>query len=144
VVLPIESWRMVSMAGCKRCRTEGFAALTPTDPTEVQEPNCPRLWWASELQASIQSLEAFDPTYAAHVVANPEPVRVGQRLGRLTSAQALICGSSQPVSLLLVPYLLVLTNALLLLSLVRCYGSGGVGVTRWSGCKGRWCVWDGA
>jgi hypothetical protein len=49
-------------------------------------------------------------------VQTPEPVRVGQRPLQPTLASAPAPpAAAQPVSLLLVPYLLVLTNALLLL-----------------------------
>ena len=92
--------------------------LTPTGQSEMQEAKLPTaLVSALELQASIQSLEErLTQRMQQMWVQTPEPVRVGQRplqptLGSAPAPPA----AAQPVSLLLVPYLLVLTNALLLL-----------------------------
>ena len=94
--------------------------LTPTGQTEPQEAKLPTaLVSAAELQASIQSLEERLTQRMQHMLAQtPEPVRVGQRPLQPTPASAqapAAAAAAQPVSLLLVPYLLVLTNALLLL-----------------------------
>ena len=94
--------------------------LTPTTQAQPQEARLPTAFVsASELQASIQNLEERLTQRMQQLLApTPEPVQVGQRLLQpvLASAQApAVVEAAQPVSLLLVPYLLVLTNALLLL-----------------------------
>jgi hypothetical protein len=94
--------------------------LTPIGQTEIQEAKLPTaLVSISELQASIQSLEErLTQRMQQLLLQTSEPVRVGQRLPQqvLASAQPpLVMETSQPVSLLMVPYLLVVTNALLLL-----------------------------
>jgi hypothetical protein len=94
--------------------------LTLTDQTETQEAKLPTaLVSAAELQASIQSLEERLTQRLQYMLAQtPEPVQVGPRLPQqvLASAQPpLVVEAAQSVSQLMVPYLLVLTNALLLL-----------------------------
>jgi len=94
--------------------------LPPTGQSEIQEAKLPTaLVSAAELQASIQSLEERLTQRLQYMLSQtPEPVRVGQRLPQqvLASAQPpLVVEAAQPVSLLMVPYLLVLTNALFLL-----------------------------
>jgi len=94
--------------------------LTPIGQAEIQEAKLPTaLVSISELQASIQSLEErLTQRMQQILLQTPEPVRVGQRLPQqvLASAQPpLVMEASQSVSLLMVPYLLVVTNVLLLL-----------------------------
>ena len=94
--------------------------LTPTTQAQPQEARLPTAFVsASELQASIQNLEERLTQRMQQLLApTPEPVQVGQRPLQpvLASVQApAVVEAAQPVSLLLVPYLLVLTNALLLL-----------------------------
>jgi len=94
--------------------------LTLTDQTETQEVKLPTaLVSTAELQASIQSLEERLTQRLQYMLSQtPEPVRVGQRLPQqvLASAQPpLVVEAAQSVSQLMVPYLLVLTNALLIL-----------------------------
>jgi pilus assembly protein FimV len=125
VVLPVgKAGNMVSMAELQTV-LQGLEErltrrLTPTGQTEVQEAKLPTaLVSTSELQASIQSLEERLTQRMQQMLSQtPEPVRVGQRSLQQTSASAqapLAAAAAQPVSVLLVPYLLVLTNALLLL-----------------------------
>src|SRR5262249_12535854 len=94
--------------------------LTLTDQTETQEVKLPTaLVSTAELQASIQSLEEGLTQRLQYMLSKPpEPGRVGQRLPQqvLASAQPpLVVEAAQSVSQLMVPYLLVLTNALLIL-----------------------------
>ena len=91
--------------------------LTPT--TQAQDANMPTaLVSTSELQASIQSLEERLTQRMQQMFAQtPEPVRVGQRLLQPAPAAAqptLAVEAAQPASLVMVPYLLMLMNALLL------------------------------
>jgi hypothetical protein len=92
--------------------------LTPLGQSELQEAKLPTaLVSAAELQASIQSLEERLTQRMQHILLQTsEPVRVGQRPLQPTLASAPAPpAAAQPVSLFLVPYLLVFTNALLLL-----------------------------
>jgi pilus assembly protein FimV len=92
--------------------------LTPTGQTEIQEAKLPTaLVSSAELQASIQSLEERLTQRMQQMLSQtPEPVRVGPRPSQQTPASAQApAAAAQPVSLLLVPYLLVVANALLLL-----------------------------
>jgi len=94
--------------------------LTLPGQGEIQEARMPTaLVSASELQASIQSLEERLTQRMQHMLAQtPELVRVGQRPPQQVFASAqppVMVQAAQPVSLLMVPYLLVLTNVLLLL-----------------------------
>jgi pilus assembly protein FimV len=91
--------------------------LTPT--TQAQDANMPTaLVSTSELQASIQNLEERLTQRMQQMFAQtPEPVRVGQRPLQQAPAAAqptLAVEATQPASLVMVPYLLMLTNALLL------------------------------
>ena len=91
--------------------------LTPT--TQAQDANMPTaLVSTSELQASIQNLEERLTQRMQQMFAQtPEPVRVGQRPLQQAPAAAqstLAVEAAQPASLVMVPYLLMLTNALLL------------------------------
>ena len=91
--------------------------LTPTGPTETQEAKLPTaLVSTAELQASIQSLEERLTQRLQYMLAQtPEPVRLGQRpLPQTPASTQAPTAAAQPVSQLLVPYLLVVTNALLL------------------------------
>ncbi len=92
--------------------------LTPT--AQVQDVKTPTAFVStSELQASIQNLEErLTQRMQQMLTQTPEPVRVGQRPPQqaLAVAQSTpAVEAAQPVSLLMVPYLPVLTNALLLL-----------------------------
>jgi Tfp pilus assembly protein FimV len=92
--------------------------LTPLGQSEMQEAKLPTaLVSTAELQASIQSLEERLTQRMQHLLLQTsEPVRVGQRPLQPTLASAPAPpAAAQPVSLFLVPYLLVFTNALLLL-----------------------------
>jgi pilus assembly protein FimV len=92
--------------------------LTPLGQSELQEAKLPTaLVSAAELQASIQSLEERLTQRMQHMLLQTsEPVRVGQRpLQPILASVPAPPPPAQPVSLLLVPYVLVFTNALLLL-----------------------------
>src|SRR5262249_20894745 len=94
--------------------------LTPTGPTETPEAKLPMaLVSTSELQASIQSLEErLTQRMQQMLLQTSEPVQIGPRPQQqgLTSTQPhLVVEAAQPVALLMVPYLLVVTNVLLLL-----------------------------
>ncbi len=75
----------------------------------------------TELQASIQNLEERLTQRMQHMLTQtptPEPVRVGQRPPQPVAPPPLpgsAVAVAQPVSVLMVPYLLVLTNVLLLI-----------------------------
>jgi pilus assembly protein FimV len=125
VVLPVgKAGSMVSMAELQTVlqglEERLMRRLTPTGQAETQEAKLPTaLVSTSELQASIQSLEERLTQRMLQMLSqSPEPVRVGQRPPQqgLASAQTPpTAAAAQPVSLLFVPYLLVLTNALLIL-----------------------------
>jgi hypothetical protein len=92
--------------------------LTPAGQTETQEAKLPTaLVNTAELQASIQSLEERLTQRMQQMLSQaPEPVRIGQRpLQQSPASTPAPVAAAQPVSLLPVSYLLVLTNALLLL-----------------------------
>jgi pilus assembly protein FimV len=94
--------------------------LTPTTQAQPQEARLPSAFVStSELQASIQSLEERLTQRMQQMLSpTPEPVQVGQRpLQPLLASSQLpaVAETVQPVSVLLIPYLLMLTNALLLL-----------------------------
>jgi len=122
VVLPVgKPGNMVSMAELQTVlqglEERLMRRLTPT--TQAQDANMPTaLVSTSELQASIQSLEERLTQRMQQMFAQtPEPVRVGQRLLQPAPAAAqstLAVEAAQPASLVMVPYLLMLTNALLL------------------------------
>src|SRR2546426_7743 len=125
VVLPVgKAGNMVSMTELQTVlqglEERLMRRLTPTGQSEIQEAKLPTaLVSTSELQASIQSLEERLTQRMQHMLLQtPEPVRVGQRPPQQTLASAqppLAVAVAQPVSLPLVPYLLVVMNALLLL-----------------------------
>jgi hypothetical protein len=125
VVLPVgQAGNMVSMAELQTVlqglEERLMRRLTPIGQAEAQEAKLPTaLVSASELQVSIQHLEErLTQRMQQMLLQTSEPVRVGQRLPQqvLASAQpSLIVEAAPPVSLLMVPYLLVLTNVLLLL-----------------------------
>jgi pilus assembly protein FimV len=144
MVLPVgKAGNMVSMAELhtvlQDLEERLMRRLTPTTQAQPQEAQLPTAFVStSELQASIQSLEERLTQRIQQMLSpTPEPAQVGQRpllqqmlsptpepaQGRqrplqpvLASAQSPpVVEAAQPVSLLLVPYLLVLTNALLLL-----------------------------
>jgi pilus assembly protein FimV len=122
VVLPVgKPGNMVSMAELQTVlqglEERLMRRLTPT--AQAQDADMPTaLVSASELQASIQSLEERLTQRMQHMLAQtPEPVRVGQRSLQqaLVAAQpTLAVAAAQPASLVTVPYVLMLTNALLL------------------------------
>ena len=121
VVLPVgKAGNMVSMAELQTVlqglEERLMRRLTPT--VQAQDVDMPTaLVSASELQASIQSLEERLTQRMQHMLAQtPEPVRVGQRpLQQAAAVQpTLAMEVAQPASLFMVPYLLMLTNALLL------------------------------
>ena len=125
MVLPVgKAGNMVSMAELhtvlQGLEDRLMRRLTPATQTQPQEARLPTAFVSTaELQASIQNLEERLTQRMQQMLSpTPEPVRVGQRLPQpaLVSAQPPpAVEAAQPVSLLLVPYLLVLTNALLLL-----------------------------
>jgi hypothetical protein len=125
VVLPVgKAGNMVSMTELQTVlqglEERLMRRLTLTSQTETQEAKLPTaLVSTAELQASIQSLEERLTQRLQYMLAQtPEPVQVGPRLPQqvLASAQPpLVVEAAQSVSQLMVPYLLVLTNALLLL-----------------------------
>jgi hypothetical protein len=121
MVLPVgKPGNMVSMAELQTVlqglEERLMRRLTPT--VQAQDVDMPTaLVSASELQASIQSLEERLTQRMQHMLAQtPEPVRVGQRpLQQAAAVQpTLAMEVAQPASLFMVPYLLMLTNALLL------------------------------
>lgn len=123
VMLPLDkAGTMVSMAELQTVlqglEERLLRRLTPLGQSEIQEAKLPTaLVSAAELQASIQSLEERLTQRMQHLLLQTaEPVRVGQRPVQpiLASAPA-PPAAAQPVSLLLVPYVLVFTNVLLLL-----------------------------
>jgi hypothetical protein len=92
--------------------------LTPTGRIEIQEARLPTaLVNTAELQASIQSLEERLTQRMQQMLSQvPEPVRIGQRpLQQSLASAPAPAAAAQPVSMFPVPYLLVFTNALLLL-----------------------------
>ena len=94
--------------------------LTPIGQPEMQEAKLPAALVSTvELQASMQSLEERLTQRMQQMLSQiPEPVRIGQRPLPQTPASAQApqaAAAAQPVSLFLVPYMLVLTNALFLL-----------------------------
>jgi pilus assembly protein FimV len=125
MVLPVtKAGTMVSMAELhtvlQGLEERLMRRLTPTTQAQPQEAKLPTAFVsASELQTSIQNLEERLTQRMQQMLApTPEPVQVGQRplQPMLASAQPpAVVETTQPVSLLLVPYLLMLTNALLLL-----------------------------
>jgi len=125
VVLPVEKAGNLVSAAELQTVLQGLEErlmrrLTPIGQAEIQEAKLPTaLVSISELQASIQSLEErLTQRMQQILLQTPEPVRIGQRLPQqaLASAQPpLVMEASQSVSLLIVPYLLVVTNVLLLL-----------------------------
>ena len=125
MVLPVgKAGNMVSMAELQTVlqglEERLMRRLTPTAQNQTQEAKLPTAFVStSDLQASIQSLEERLTQRMQQMLAQtPEPVRVGQRPAQPAPASAqppAAVEAAQPVSLLLVPYLLVLTNALLLL-----------------------------
>jgi len=125
MVLPVgKAGNMVSMAELhtvlQGLEERLMRRLTPTTQAQPQEAKLPTAFVStSELQASIQNLEERLTQRMQQMLApSPEPFQVGQRPLHpvLASVQPPpVVEAAQPVSLLLVPYLLVLTNALLLL-----------------------------
>ena len=125
MVLPVgKAGNMVSMAELHTVlhglEERLMRRLTPTTQAQPQEAKLPTAFVsASELQTSIQNLEERLTQRMQQMLSpTPEPVQVGQRPLQpvLASAQPPpVVEAAQPVSLLLVPYLLVLTNVLLLL-----------------------------
>jgi hypothetical protein len=125
MVLPVgKAVNMVSMAELQAVlqglEERLMRRLTPTAQNQTQEAKLPAAFVStSDLQASIQSLEERLTQRMQQMLSQtPEPVRVGQRPAQPAPASAqppAAAEAAQPVSLLLVPYLLVLTNALLLL-----------------------------
>ena len=125
MVLPVgKAGNMVSMAELhtvlQGLEERLMRRLTPTTQAQPQEAKLPTAFVStSELQASIQNLEErLTQRMQQMLLPTPEPLQVGQRPLQpvLASAQPpAVVEAAQPVSLLLVPYLLVLTNALLLL-----------------------------
>lgn len=125
VVLPVgKSGNLVSMAELQTVlqglEDRLMRRLTPT--AQGQEIKTSSAFVSpAELQASIQSLEERLTQRMQQILlqtSTPEPVRVGQRPSQLMlSASPLTPAveATQPASLLLVPYLLVLMNLLLLL-----------------------------
>lgn len=123
VVLPVDkAGTMVSMTELQTVlqglEERLLRRLTPLGQSEIQEAKLPTaLVSTMELQASIQSLEERLTQRMQHMLLQTsEPVRVGQRPLQPTLVSAPAPPAVvQPVSLLLVPYLLVFTNVLLLL-----------------------------
>jgi hypothetical protein len=123
VVLPVDkAGNMVSMAELhtvlQGLEERLMQRLTPTGQTEIQEAKLPTaLVHTAELQASIQSLEERLTQRMQQMLSQaPEPVRIGQRpLQQSPASTPAPVAAAQPVALLPVPYLLVFTNALLLL-----------------------------
>jgi len=125
VVLPVgKAGNMVSMAELQTVlqglEERLMRRLTPTGQPEMQEAKLPTaLVSTAELQASMQSLEERLTQRMQHMLSQiPEPVRIGQRPLQQTPASAQApqaTAAAQPVSLLLGPYMLVVTNALFLL-----------------------------
>ena len=125
VVLPVEqAGNLVHMAELQTVlqglEERLMRRLTPIGQPEMQEVKLPTaLVSTSDLQASIQSLEErLTQRMQQMLLQTSEPVRVGQRLpqqGLASAPPPLVMEAAQPVSLLMVPYLLVLTNVLLLL-----------------------------
>jgi pilus assembly protein FimV len=125
MVLPVgKAGNMVSMAELQAVlqglEERLMRRLTPTAQNQTQEAKLPTAFVStSDLQASIQSLEERLTQRMQQMLSQtPEPVRVGQRPVQPAPASAqppAAAEAAQPVSWLLVPYLLVLTNALLLL-----------------------------
>lgn len=123
VVLPVgKNGNMVSMAELQTVlqglEERLMRRLTPT--AQVQDAKTPSAFVsATELQTSIQNLEErLTQRMQQMIVQTPEPVRVGQRPPPQASAGAQPAAMMETVpspSLLLIPYVLVLTNALLLL-----------------------------
>jgi hypothetical protein len=123
VVLPVgKTGNMVSMTELQTVlqglEERLMRRLIPAGQTETQEAQLPTaLVNTAELQASIQSLEErLTQRMQQMLLQAPEPVRIGQRSLQQSPASAPApMAAAQPVSLLPVPYLLVFTNALLLL-----------------------------
>jgi Tfp pilus assembly protein FimV len=133
VVLPVgKAENMVNMAELQTVlqglEERLMRRLTPTGQppelrpgqAEAQEARMtPALVSASELQASIQSLEERLTQRMQQMMSQtPEPVRLGPWSPQQVFARApspLVVEAVQPLSLLMVPYLLVATNVLLLL-----------------------------
>jgi hypothetical protein len=134
VVLPVgKDGNMVSMAELQTVlqglEERLMRRLTPTGQPEMQEAKLPTaLVSTADLQASIQSLEERLTQRMQQMLSQtPEPVRIGPRTLQQTPASApapQATAAAQPVSLLLVPYMLVVTNALVLLC-------GGVLIWLW-------------
>jgi pilus assembly protein FimV len=124
VVLPVgKAGNMVSMAELQTVlqglEERLMRRLTPISQPEMQEVKLPTaLVSTAELQASIQSLEERLTQRMQQMLSQiPEPVRIGQRPLQQPPASApapQATAAAQPVSLLLVPYMLVVTNALFL------------------------------
>jgi hypothetical protein len=123
VVLPMDkAGNMVSMAELQTVlqglEQRLMQRLIPTGQIEIQETRLPTaLVSTAELQASMQSLEERLTQRIQQILSQaPEPVHIGRRplLQSLASVPAPVA-AAQSVLLLPVPYLLVLTNALLLL-----------------------------
>jgi hypothetical protein len=123
VVLPVATaGNMVSMAELQTVlqglEERLMRRLTPAGQTETQEAKLPTaLVNTAELQASIQSLEERLTQRMQQMLSQvPEPVRIGQRpLQQSLASAPAPAAAAQPVSMFPVPYLLVFTNALLLL-----------------------------
>jgi pilus assembly protein FimV len=123
VVLPVaKAGNMVSMAELQTVlqglEERLMRRLTPTGQIEIQEAKLPpALVNTAELQASIQSLEERLTQRMQHMLLQAsEPVRIGQRPLQQSPASAPApAAAAQPVLMFPVPYLLVLTNAVLLL-----------------------------
>jgi hypothetical protein len=123
VVLPVDkTGNMVSMAELQTVlqglEERLMRRLTPTGQVEIQEAKLPTaLVNTAELRASIQSLEErLTQRMQQMLLQTSESVHIGQRPLQQSPASAPApAAAAQPVSLLVVPYLLVLTNALLLL-----------------------------
>jgi pilus assembly protein FimV len=123
VVLPVaKAGNMVSMAELQTVlqglEERLMQRLTPTGRIEIQEAKLPTaLVNTAELQASIQSLEERLTQRMQQMLSQaPEPVRIGQPpLQQSLASAPAPAAAAQPVSMFPVPYLLVFTNALLLL-----------------------------
>jgi Tfp pilus assembly protein FimV len=120
VVLPVgKHGNLVSMAELQTVlqglEERLMRRLTPT----AQEVKGSTAFVSSlELQASIQSLEERLTQRMQHMLtptSTSEPVRVGQRPAPPASQPGPVGEVAQPASVLLVPYVLVLSNVLLLL-----------------------------
>lgn len=124
IVLPVgKPGHMVSMTELQNVlqglEERLMRRLTPTTSQEFKAttPSTTGFVSASDLQASIQNLEERLTQRLQQMLLQsqtPEPVRVGQRALQLSQTPPAGFDMSQPAALTLIPYLLVLTNVLLL------------------------------